>query len=275
MRLNKFLASAGVASRRGADDLVRQGRVTVNGQVVQDLGRKVDPEKDAVKVDGRRALVEPRRYFIFHKPDGMVTTLDDPEERASIRDVVAGLPGRVVPVGRLDYHTEGLLLLTNDGELAQRLMHPRFQVARVYEAKVNGVMESATFERLGKGVRLEDGWASAEVKPLRRMEKNSYILVTVREGRKHLVRRLLAAVGHEVIRLTRVQFGPLVLGDVPPGQWRPLDAGEVARLRDWLEAKARRDAKRPGGAPEGPPKGRKGRFKNVNLRQRGGGSRGR
>jgi 23S rRNA pseudouridine2605 synthase len=276
MSLNKFLARAGAASRRGGDELIRQGRVTVNGEVVADLGRKVDPGHDAVKVDGKRVFTEEARYFLFHKPEGMVTTMDDPEGRLSIRNVTDRLPGRVFPVGRLDYNTAGLLLLTNDGELTQQFLHPKFRVPRIYEAKVNGILEPADFDRLRKGVRLEDGFASAHARPIRKMEKNSYLEVSVTEGRKHVVRRLLAAVGHEVIRLMRVKFGPLELGGLPVGQWRPLDPAEVKSLKQWAESNARKvvptgPSKGKGGAARRPPG--KAKFKNINLRQRNPGKR--
>jgi 23S rRNA pseudouridine2605 synthase len=240
MRINKFLSQAGEASRRGAEDFVRQGRVTVNGEIVRDLGRQVDPVKDAVKVDGKRVFMEEFRYYLFHKPDGMVTTMEDPQGRPSLKEVVSHLPCRVVPVGRLDYHTQGFLLLTNDGELAQQFLHPRFEVPRVYEAKVNGILKPETFDRLRTGVRLEDGWATADVRPSRRMESNSYLFITVKEGRKHLVRRILSAVGHEVIRLLRVSFGPLQLGGLAVGQWRPLSLEEVKKLKQWAQSNARR-----------------------------------
>jgi len=291
MRLNKFLAQAGVSSRRGGDELIRKGRVTVNGEVVSDLGRKVEPAKDAIKVDGKRVFTESFHYYLFHKPEGMITTLDDPEGRVSIKEVVQRMIGHVFPVGRLDYNTEGLLFLTNDGELAQKILHPKFQVPRRYEAKVQGILEPETFDRLRRGVRLEDGWASADVRPIRKMEKNSYLSVTVTEGRKHVVRRLMAAVGHEVIHLSRVSFGPLELGPLSRGQWRPMESGEVRRLKEWVEANAHHVAgkAKPGVGKPGPVAGKprsetgqprsaagrprpsrapKTRFKNVNLRQR-------
>jgi len=182
VRLNQFLARAGVSSRRGGDELIRQGAVTLNGEVVTDLGRRLDPAKDAVKVWGKRVFAEDFRYFLFHKPDGVMATLSDPEGRPSLGDVVQDLGGgRLFPVGRLDFHTEGLVFLTNDGVLAQKLLHPRFRVPRVYMAKLQGVLEASEFGRLAEGVRLEDGWARAEVEPMERLEKNSYVRVTVRE----------------------------------------------------------------------------------------------
>lgn len=232
MRLNQFLARAGVCSRRGGDELIRRGAVTVNGELIRDLGRQVDPDKDAVKVDGRRVFVETFQYFLFNKPEGVMSTLEDPENRPCLGDVVRRLGGpRLFPVGRLDINTEGLLLLTNDGDLTQRLLHPKFQVARTYLAKVQGILTQDEFAKMGRGIRLEDGWAKAEVTPVRRMETNSYVRVTVREGRNRLVRRLFEAAGHSVLTLRRVGFGPLSLGDLKVGEARRMAPPDVAALQ--------------------------------------------
>ena len=232
MRLNQFLARAGVSSRRGGDDLIRRGAVTVNGGIVQDMGRQVDPEKDAVKVNGKRIFVEVFHYFVFNKPEGLMCTLEDPEGRPCLGDMISRLgAGRLFPVGRLDYKTEGILLLTNDGDLAQKLLHPKFQVARTYLAKVQGILTTAEFEKMAQGVHLEDGWAKAEVKPVEKMEKNSYVRVTVREGRNRLVRRLFVAVGHPVVKLQRVGFGPMTLGNLAPGEAHRLGTEEIKALK--------------------------------------------
>jgi 23S rRNA pseudouridine2605 synthase len=185
-----------------------------------------------VKVDGHRVFVEHFQYFLFHKPEGVMSTLDDPEGRAHLGDVVRKLgAGRLYPVGRLDFATSGLLLLTNDGDLTQKLLHPRFQVERQYEAKVQGILSDAEFMKMATGVRLEDGWAKAEVSPIRRMETNSYVKVLVREGRNRLVRRIFEAMGHPIVKLQRVGFGPLLLDRMPPGEIRRMSPEEVKALK--------------------------------------------
>ena len=232
MRLNQFLARAGVCSRRGGDELIRRGAVTVNGEIIKDLGRQVVPEKDAVKVDGKRVFTENTQYFLYNKPEGVMSTMEDPEGRKHLGDVVRTLGGgRLYPVGRLDYNTAGLLLLTNDGDLTQRLLHPKFQVARTYSAKIQGILTKDEFAKLAAGVRLEDGWAKAEVTPVLKMQTNSYVNVTVREGRNRLVRRLFEAMGHPVVKLKRVAFGPLELGPLTTGEVRRMTPEEVKELK--------------------------------------------
>jgi 23S rRNA pseudouridine2605 synthase len=246
MRLNQFLARAGICSRRGGDELIRRGAVTVNGAIVSDMGRQVDPEKDAVKVDGKRVFVETFQYFVYFKPEGVMSTMDDPEQRPHLGDVVRRLGGgRLYPVGRLDFNTEGLLLLTNDGDLTQKLLHPKFQVPRTYQAKVQGILTTEEFERIGRGVRLEDGWATAEVTPIRKMETNSYVRVTVREGRNRLVRRLFEAVSHPVMKLQRVGFGPLSLGSMNVGETRRLSPEEVRLLQAFAARRPQASSPKP------------------------------
>ena len=229
MRLAKFLAHAGVASRRAAEQLVFAGRVTVDGEVVRDPARGVG-EQDAVAVDGRPALLE-RRHVVYalNKPAGYVSTASDPQGRPTVVSLVPSRE-RLYPVGRLDADTTGLLLLTNDGELAHRLTHPSFEVPRVYRAQVRGApIREPALRKLRQGVELEDGrTAPARVRRLApdRLE------IVLHEGRKRQVRRMCEAVGHRVVRLERVAFGPLRLGDIPPGGHRRLSAAEVARLRD-------------------------------------------
>jgi 23S rRNA pseudouridine2605 synthase len=243
MRLNQFLARAGVCSRRGGDELIRRGAVTVNGEIIKDLGRQVVPEKDAVKVDGKRVFTENTQYFLYNKPEGVMSTMEDPEGRKHLGDVVRTLGGgRLYPVGRLDYNTAGLLLLTNDGDLTQRLLHPKFQVARTYSAKIQGILTKDEFAKLAAGVRLEDGWAKAEVTPVLKMQTNSYVDVTVREGRNRLVRRMFEAMGHPVVKLKRVAFGPLVLGPLTTGEVRRMTPEEVKELKAFA-------ARGPGLAP--------------------------
>jgi pseudouridine synthase len=232
-RIAKYLARSGIASRRASEDLVAEGRVSVNGTVITEPGTKIVPREDEVRVDG--LLVEPPaelEYLMLNKPMGVMTTLDDPQGRPTVmRFLPPGLP-RVFPVGRLDYTTTGLLLLTNDGELAHLLMHPRHHVPKVYHAVVDGVPAESDLRRLREGVALDDGLTSpAEARVLERRERTAAVQLTLREGRKRQVRRMLSAVGHPVIALSRVAYGPLTLGDLPEGAVRRLDAAEVDALR--------------------------------------------
>lgn len=233
-RLQKFLARAGLASRRAAEEWIVAGRVSVNGEIVTRLGTRVEPDRDAIRVDGKRIRAEEggRLYFLLHKPRGYVTTLSDPEGRPTVRDLVPAVRERVYPVGRLDFHSEGLLLLTNDGDLAHALMHPRRGVEKTYLAKVRGTPGPEALRRAERGVVL-DGRKTlpARLSVVRGGETASWIEVTVREGRKHQVRRMLEAVGHPVQRLRRIRYGGVELGRLPVGACRPLRPGEVERLR--------------------------------------------
>ena len=225
MRLNAYLARAGVASRRGADELIKAGRVRVNGEPGQ-LNTFVDPD-DRVELDGRPLAKQRLAYVLLHKPAGVVTTARDPQGRPTVVDLVRH-PSRVVPVGRLDADTTGALLLTNDGPLAHRLAHPRYEVEKVYEAEVEGRPDDTALRRLAGGVELEDGvTAPARVRRLGRHR----VELTLHEGRKHQVKRMLEAVGHPVRRLHRSRYAGLSPEDLAPGQWRELSPGEVARLR--------------------------------------------
>ena len=225
MRLNAYLARAGVASRRGAEDLIRAGRVRVNGEVAG-LATFVEP-RDTVDVDGRPIEPEPLTYVLLHKPAGVVTTARDPQGRATVVGLV-GHDRRVVPVGRLDADTTGALLLTNDGPLAHRLMHPRYEVDKVYEAEVEGEPSDEALAQLAEGIELDDGrTAPARVRSL----GPSLVELTIHEGRKHQVKRMLQAVGHPVRRLHRSRYAGLTLDGLAPGEWRALTPGEVANLR--------------------------------------------
>jgi 23S rRNA pseudouridine2605 synthase len=226
MRLNAYLARAGVASRRGAEDLIRAGRVRVNGEVAG-LATFVE-SRDTVEVDGRPIEPEPLTYVLLHKPAGVVTTARDPQGRATVVGLV-GHERRVVPVGRLDADTTGALLLTNDGPLAHRLMHPRYEVDKVYEAEVEGEPSDEALAQLAKGVELDDGrTAPARVRSL---GSPSLVELTIHEGKKHQVKRMLQAVGHPVRRLHRSRYAGLTLDGLAPGEWRALTPGEVAKLR--------------------------------------------
>ena len=225
MRLNAYLARAGVASRRGADELIKAGRVRVNGEPGQ-LNTFVE-SGDAVEVDGSRVELQQLAYVLLHKPAGVVTTARDPRGRPTVVGLVEHAV-RVVPVGRLDADTTGALLLTNDGPLAHRLAHPRYGVEKVYEADVEGDPSDEALRRLAEGVELDDGpTAPAGARRL----GPSRLELTLHEGRKHQVKRMCVAVGHPVTRLHRSRYAGLGLGDLAPGAWRELTAGEVAALR--------------------------------------------
>jgi 23S rRNA pseudouridine2605 synthase len=265
-RLQKFLASAGVASRRKAEALIVQGRVKVNERVVTELGTKVDPAADLVTVDGRLVSAPSERaYYLLYKPPGCVTTVSDPEGRPTALDYLAGVRERVFPVGRLDFDAEGAVLFTDDGELANRLAHPRYGHRRVYLVKVKGEPAPEALERLRAGLRLEDGPARAlEAEVHERAERNVWIRVVVGEGRYHLVKRLCEAVGLSVQRLFRPEFGGLSVEGLRPGAFRRLAADELRALRATVglagsgaaPAPARplpRAARRHGHGPPPPP----------------------
>jgi len=212
--------------------MIAAGRVRVNG-VVAKIGDRVTVDRDRVEVDGHRVEgAEALHYLVLNKPRGYVTTMDDPEGRRTVRDLVADVEARVYPVGRLDYESEGLLLLTNDGELAHRLTHPRYEVPRLYQATVKGLPSPRDVEMLERGVALEDGiTAPARVRVDRGYAKQTVMEIELREGRNRQVRRMCEAVGHPVLRLVRVALGPLVLGDIPTGAWRPLTKRELHLVR--------------------------------------------
>ena len=233
MRLNAYLARAGVASRRRADELIKAGRVTVNGEPGQ-LNTFVE-RRDRVELDGERVELQPLAYVLVHKPAGTVTTARDPQSRPTVVELVDH-SARVVPVGRLDADTTGALLLTNDGELAHRLAHPRYEVEKVYVAEVEGEPSDDAVRRLEQGVELDDGpTAPARARRL----GPSTVELSVHEGRKHQVKRMLAAVGHPVARLHRSRYAGLTLEGLEPGQWRELEPSEVERLRNRARPPAR------------------------------------
>jgi 23S rRNA pseudouridine2605 synthase len=229
-RLQKVLAAAGVASRRASEELIAAGRVTVNGEVVE-LGAKCDPTVDVVELDGERINVDPDRvYVLLNKPRGVVTTADDPHGRQTVVDLV-NLPQRLFPVGRLDQDTEGLLLLTNDGELTHQLLHPSYEVERVYVALVPGPVRKRVLAQLRDGVELEDGPARVRrVRVLEEERSKALVEVVMTEGRKREVRRLFSAVGLTVERLARVAYGGVELGDLRQGKWRFLTQSEIGSL---------------------------------------------
>ena len=236
-RLQKILSGAGIASRRAAERLIVDGRVSVNGATVVELGAKADPERDDIRVDERRIRQPSRlRYVLLYKPKGYVTTRADPERRKTVLDLLGGMREYVYPVGRLDYDTEGLLLLTNDGALTALVTHPRHGVDRTYEAQVVGIPDERALERLRTGITLDGKRTSparVTVMPGSRDARYATLRMVLREGRNRQVRRMCQAVGHPVRRLSRTKVGPLTLRGLHPGQWRDLTDREVAALKRW------------------------------------------
>jgi 23S rRNA pseudouridine2605 synthase len=237
VRLQKIISAAGIASRRAAEKLIEEGRVQVNGKTVTELGTKADPEIDDIRVDERRVKRPQRhRYFLLNKPRGYVTTRSDPEHRPTVLDLLKGVREYVYPVGRLDFDSEGLLILTNDGDLAATLTHPRHEVERVYEAQVLGVPDAHDIDRLSRGVvidgRRRTSPAQIELLRERRTEGDTSVLrVTIHEGRTRQVRKMADAIGHPVRTLKRVRIGPIADKNLRSGSYRELTAEEVRKLR--------------------------------------------
>ena len=235
-RLQKFMAEAGVASRRACEELIRQGRVTVNGETAS-LGRSVEPEQDRVELDGKPVQKEQRRTVILlYKPRGVVSTSSDPEGRRTVQDYFREIPERLYNVGRLDLNSEGLLLMTNDGALANRLTHPRYGVEKTYYAVCDGRLTASEAAKLTNGIELEDGMtAPARVDAVRTTQRgDTSFLITIHEGRNRQIRRMLEAVGHRTLRLKRERFGPLSLGTLAPGECRKLSDEEIKKLENAL-----------------------------------------
>ena len=232
IRISKFLSSCGVTSRRGAEALIAEKRVTLNDITVEVVGTIIDPDIDVIKVDGVKATpVTEKVYVAFNKPKMVMTTLHDPFKRRTIRYYLKKLKPRVYPVGRLDYDTEGILLLTNDGELAFRLAHPKFQVSRIYEARVEGQFRPEAARQIESGIKLQDGaTGTAKVNVLGFMNKYTRIRLLLREGRKREVKQLCKAVGHPVAHLERVEFAGVTAKNLRPGNWRFLTSKEISRL---------------------------------------------
>ncbi|QGN33145.1 pseudouridine synthase [Microlunatus sp. Gsoil 973] len=234
VRLQKVLAAAGIGSRRASEQMIAEGRVEVNGKVVGVQGMRVDPERDVIRVDGER-IPPPRRhvYLVLNKPRGVVSTLDDPEGRPTLANYLEGRKERLFHVGRLDADTEGLLILTNDGEFAHRLAHPSYKVPKTYVAEVVGTVDRATLNKLRRPLMLEDGPVRAEqVRLVSATAERSMVNITLHEGRNRIVRRMLDSVGHPVRRLSRVAIGPVRLGNLRPGEIRDLDQSELGKLLD-------------------------------------------
>ena len=231
-RLQKILARAGISSRRAAEEMITAGRVAVNGRVVTELGSKADPGRDAITLDGRPVRPATRNvYILLYKPAGYVTTMKDPQGRPVVTDLLKGANERLFPVGRLDYNTEGLLLITNDGAWANTLAHPRHEVDKEYHVRVRGEVSTEQTDSLAAGVVLEDGpTAPARVHQIKASDNNTWLSVVIHEGRFRQVRRMCEAVGLSVVRLKRVRYGSLALGDLKPGEYRVLSDSEARTL---------------------------------------------
>ena len=260
-RLQKLIASAGIASRRHAEEMIAAGEVTVNGQVVTTPGTKADPARDHIKVRGRliNPLLEGREkiYVLLNKPRGYLTSLSDPEERPLVSELVPSSLGRLHPVGRLDFNTEGLLLLTNDGEFTNFITSARNRVPKVYQVKVKGVPPDGALERLRRGITLDDGARTAPAEITRRdeSETNSWFEVVLHEGRNQQIRRMFEAIGHSVLKLRRVRIGPLTDTGIAPKQWRFLTPAEVARLTGARRKRASQARPKARGAGHGARQG--------------------
>lgn len=232
MRLQKYLALCGVASRRNAEKLILEGHVSVNGIVITAMGVQVDETADEVCVDGQVVRPETEKHYLaYNKPIGEVTTVSDPEGRATVMDRFRDYPVRLFPVGRLDYDSEGILLLSNDGDMMNRVLHPSFEIKKVYLVRVSNQVTDAEIAQLRKGVIIDGRMTSpADVRLTRRDTFSADLLITIHEGRNRQVRKMIDAIGHQVVHLKRVQFGPVILGDLPSGMWRKLTEEEIRKL---------------------------------------------
>jgi pseudouridine synthase len=254
-RLSKLIAAAGVTSRRKASELIRSGRVTVDGQLVLEPGTEVDPSSATIEVDGTPLEAQSKHYVILNKPRGPLSAVRDDRGRRTVLDLLPEIDARLYPAGRLDANTEGVLLLTNDGDLTYRLTHPRYEIEKVYEAEVKGRPSRAALGEVERGMILEEGpTGPAKVRLLRAEAGTALLEVTVHAGRKRMVRRMLAAVGHPVLALRRTRIGPLALGSLGPGEWRHLTDEEVTALKAATEAS---DPARRRAGPEEPDRQQK------------------
>lgn len=230
-RLQKLLAKAGVASRRGAEQLIRDGRIRVNGEVVTELGCKADPSKDVVTFEGKRLQFEQKIYVLLNKPAGYVTTMSDPQGRPIVSDLLKNFPQRLFPVGRLDLETEGALLMTNDGELGNAILHPRFEVNKTYEAWVAGFPSAQQLEKLEHGIEIEGVLTQpAQVRILKRTKHQSLVEIVIHEGKKRQVRKMFQAINHKVMHLKRTAYGQLGLGSLAPGKYRILTTNDLKKV---------------------------------------------
>jgi pseudouridine synthase len=232
VRLQKIISQAGVTSRRKAEDLIREGRVRINGKTVFELGTKADPDHDTIDVDGKRIEPKlPRISVLLNKPDGYITSLRDPEGRPTVKKLVDNIPVRLYPVGRLDYHTEGLLILTNDGDLAQKIEHPSHALEKIYLAKVKGVPEESKLNKLRAGIVLEGRKTLPSKIKVIETRKNAWLEITIREGRQNQIRNMFEEIGHPVLKLKRVAIGSIRDDNLKPGEYRMLKPQEIKVLR--------------------------------------------
>lgn len=230
-RLQKIISEMGVTSRRKAEDLITEGRITVNGRTAA-LGMKADPTKDHIKLDGKLLLQQTKVYLLFHKPKHVVTSLNDPEGRKTVKDFLKGIKYRVFPIGRLDYDSEGLLLLTNDGDFAHALLHPSREIYKTYHVKVRGSLELKEIAQLQSGIRLREGvTAPAKVKRLKKTEQNSWLEISIHEGKNRQVRKMLEKVSHPVLKLKRIRINGIELGNLSPGRYRYLTHDEIRKIK--------------------------------------------
>lgn len=234
IRLQKYLALCGAASRRASEKLISEGHVQVNGITVREMGIQIDETRDQVALNGQLLRPEAEKHYIaYNKPIGEVTTVSDPEGRATVMDKFRDYPVRLFPVGRLDYDSEGLLLLTNDGDMMNRLLHPSHEVDKVYWIKVSNQVTDEEIRRLKRGVMIDGRLTSpAQVRLIRREAFDTVLIITIHEGRNRQVRKMIEAVGHQVVHLKRIGFGPVSLDDLPSGYWRPLTESELQKLRE-------------------------------------------
>jgi 23S rRNA pseudouridine2605 synthase len=283
VRLQKFLAECGVGSRRKMEQFITEGRVRVNGQVVTELGRKIDPENDKVEVNRRAVHAAPKGIMLLNKPRGVVSTLSDPEGRRSVAHFLTKHYSSYFPVGRLDWDSTGLMVLTNDGEVAERLMHPRYGFERVYHARVEGSVSLEVLQKLERGIRLSDGVVKASASILKNDENSTWVEVRIHEGRNRVVRRLFDKLGHPVMKLKRIVYGPFKLGRLQVGQVRVLNRSEyeearskVLRAKQGAEPeKAAEPTARPRSNDRGAPKrAQADRPKQIKGRTQGGARRG-
>ncbi len=231
-RLQKILSNAGLSSRRAAEKMISDGRISVNGVVVREQGTRADAGRDEIRVDGKLVSFENEKvYIVLNKPAGYVTTLSDPQGRPIVTDLLKGVAERVFPIGRLDYDSEGLLLLTNDGDFAQRLQHPRYKVPKTYRVKIEGRLNRIELQGLEKGIDLPDGrFAPTFIATEKFNPKSAWLRLTIHDGRNRVIRRAFDSIGHSVTRLVRVSFGDITLEALGEGEWRSLSHGEVALL---------------------------------------------
>lgn len=240
-RLQKVIATAGITSRRRAEELITQGRVSVNGVVVTKLGEKADAAKDTIRIDGNIISVEKTKYYIaLHKPAGFVTTLHDPQSRPTVVDLLSDVPERVYPVGRLDYDSRGLLLLTNDGNFAQQIQHPRFQKPKIYKVKIQGRLSREELKQLSKGIEVDDDFFKPEnLRVEKYNDRSCWLRLTLREGKNRIIRRGFEKIGYRVAHLVREAIGDLTLGTLKEGEWRHLTTKEVKQLLDDAQSSKR------------------------------------